>query len=127
MVGVPYRIGAMTYEPTLDWHYEAAGTASWYGPGFQGRRTANGDIFNQRTLTAAHPTLQLPSIVRVTNLDNGRSVTVLVNDRGPFVDDRLIDVSRHAAQMLGFLDHGTARVRIKLMEAASRALWKACG
>jgi len=125
-VGEPYQIDGITYFPQLEWHYNKTGTASWYGPGFHGRVTANGDIYDEMGMTAAHPTLQLPSVVQVTNLDNGRSVLVRVNDRGPFILGRMIDLSKRAARRLGFAKKGTARVRVKVMEEPSRMLWKAC-
>jgi rare lipoprotein A len=125
-VGGPYQIYGITYLPHMEWKYDKIGTASWYGPGFRGRVTANGDIYNEMGMTAAHPTLQLPSVVAVTNLDNGRSVVVRVNDRGPFLEGRMIDLSRKAARRLGFEKHGTARVRVKVLEESSRLLWRAC-
>jgi rare lipoprotein A len=100
--------------------YSAVGTASWYGPGFHGRRTAVGETFDMEALTAAHPTLPLPSTVRVTNLANQRSVTVRVNDRGPFVGGRVIDVSAKTARALGFYDRGLARVKIDYVGPARR-------
>jgi len=93
--------------------YSAVGTASWYGPGFHSRTTANGETFDMHALTAAHPTLPLHSTVRVTNLDNQRSVTVRVNDRGPYVGNRVIDVSAKTARTLGFYDRGLARVKVE--------------
>lgn len=92
--------------------YSTVGTASWYGPGFHGRTTANGETFDMHALTAAHPTLPLHSTVRVTNLDNHRSVTVRVNDRGPYAGGRVIDLSAKAAKVLGFYDRGLARVKV---------------
>lgn len=91
------------------------GLASWYGPGFHGRRTASGTLFDQAALTAAHPNLPFGSRVRVTNLANGRSVEVLINDRGPYVKPRIIDLSQAAAEALGFLDDGLTRVRLDLL------------
>lgn len=91
------------------------GLASWYGPGFHGRRTASGKRFDMAALTAAHPTLPFGSRVRVTNLANGRSVVVRINDRGPYVKPRIIDLSRAAAEALGFLDDGVTRVRLDLL------------
>ncbi len=112
MVGRPYRIAGKWYRPAVDNNYDQTGTASWYGPNFHGRLTANGEIFDQFALSAAHPTLPLPSYVRVQNLSNGRSITVRVNDRGPFANNRLIDLSRRSAEVLGFINAGTARVRV---------------
>jgi rare lipoprotein A len=91
------------------------GRASWYGPGLQGRKTASGEVFDQNELSAAHPTLQLLSLVRVTNLENGASVVVRINDRGPYRSKRIIDVSKRAAIQLGFLRQGTARVRLEVL------------
>jgi rare lipoprotein A len=96
------------------------GTASWYGPGFHGNRTANGEIYDQYELTAAHPSLPLGTHVMVTNLTNGRSVELRINDRGPFVDGRAIDLSYAAARVLGMIEPGTARVRIELLDAGTR-------
>jgi rare lipoprotein A len=100
----------------VDYAYDETGTASWYGEAFDGRPTANGEIFDLREVSAAHKTLQLPSIVEVTNLQNGRALKVRVNDRGPFAGDRIIDLSRRAAQLLGFERAGTAPVRVKIMK-----------
>ncbi|MGF1611441.1 MAG: septal ring lytic transglycosylase RlpA family protein [Kiloniellales bacterium] len=118
-VGNPYQIAGVWYYPKVDYNYDATGIASWYGPGFHGRQTANGEIFDQNSLSAAHPTLPMPSIVRVTNLENGRAVTVRVNDRGPFKHGRVIDMSRRGAQLLGFEQAGTARVRVQVLEEES--------
>lgn len=112
MVGQPYRVAGNWYRPQENPNYDETGIASWYGPNFHGRMTANGEVFDQFHLSAAHPTLPLPSYVRVQNLDNGRSVIVRVNDRGPFADDRLIDVSRKTAEVLGFINNGTAHVHV---------------
>src|ERR1700691_997206 len=103
-VGQPYKIDGVWYYPKADWSYDEKGVASWYGKPFHGRRTANGEIFNLHALSAAHRTLPMPVVVKVTNLDNGRSLKLRVNDRGPFVgtDDRIIDVSKRAAKLLGF-------------------------
>jgi rare lipoprotein A len=108
----PYTIDGVRYEPRVQENYSAVGTASWYGDPFHGRATANGEIYDQEAFTAAHPTLPLGTRVKVTNLANGRSVILTVNDRGPFVDDRLIDLSRMAARRLGFKDQGLAQVRV---------------
>lgn len=121
-VGKPYAINGIWYVPRVDYAYDATGVASWYGPGFDGQATANGETYDMNELTAAHKTLPMPSIVRVTNLDNGRSIKLRVNDRGPFVDGRIIDVSRRAAQLLGFYGAGTARVRVEIVADESRAL-----
>jgi rare lipoprotein A len=120
-VGRPYQIAGRWYYPEFDPRYERSGIASWYGDAFDGLATANGEVFDKDALTAAHPTLPLPSIVRVTNLDNGRSLDVRVNDRGPFVDDRLIDLSQGAARRLGFESAGLAPVSVKFMGLADDA------
>ncbi len=117
-VGNPYTIAGRIYTPAENPNYEAVGVASYYGRAFHGRKTANGEVFDMHALSAAHPTLPLPSYVRVTNLDNDRSVIVRVNDRGPFAHGRLIDVSRRAADMLGFVKTGTAKVRVQYIEVA---------
>ena len=117
-VGKPYKIAGEWYYPRENTKYDNIGTASWYGPKFQGRRTANGEIFDMNLLTAAHPTLPMPVMVQVTNLENGRSMKLRVNDRGPFKKNREIDLSRRAAETLGFKDKGTARVRVKYLHRA---------
>jgi len=117
-VGKPYKVAGRWYKPRHDENYDNTGLASWYGPNFHGRQTANGEIFDQNALTAAHPTLPLPSYVRVTNLENNRSIMVRVNDRGPFAYGREIDLSRRSADMLGFIQKGTARVRVKYVGRA---------
>jgi rare lipoprotein A len=118
-VGEPYRIAGKTYVPREEPHYSKVGVASWYGYDFHGRKTANGEIYDLNAVTAAHPTLPLPSYARVTNLDNGRSIMVRINDRGPFVDDRIIDVSRTVARKLDFEHEGTADVRVEYIGPAS--------
>ena len=117
-VGKPYKIAGEWYYPRENTKYDNIGIASWYGPKFQGRRTANGEIFDMNLLTAAHPTLPMPVMVQVTNLENGRSMKLRVNDRGPFKRNREIDLSRRAAEILGFKDKGTARVRVKYLHRA---------
>ena len=117
-VGKPYKIAGEWYYPRENTKYNNIGIASWYGPKFQGRRTANGEIFDMNLLTAAHPTLPMPVMVQVTNLENGRSMKLRVNDRGPFKKIREIDLSRRAAEILGFKDKGTARVRVKYLHRA---------
>lgn len=115
----PYKVAGKWYEPIRDPRgYEATGTASWYGPNFHGRLTANGEVFDRAGLSAAHPTLPLPSYVRVTNTSNGHSVVVRVNDRGPYMSSRMIDLSERAAGILGFQNAGTARVHIEFMGMA---------
>ena len=117
-VGRPYRISGRTYRPVREDNYDRTGIASWYGPNFHGRSTANGETFDQHAMTAAHTTLPIPSIVEVTNLDNGRSILVRVNDRGPFVDDRIIDLSRAAATELDYIGAGLAPVRVRYLGPA---------
>ena len=121
-VGKPYQIKGTWYHPAEDFGYEEVGMASWYGRQFHGKHTANGEIYDMNDMTAAHRTLPLPSVVRVTNLDNGRTVKLRVNDRGPFAHGRIIDVSRRAAQMLGFKNKGVTRVRVKIVADESMLL-----
>jgi rare lipoprotein A len=118
MVGRPYQVAGRWYTPRIDRDYDKTGKASWYGDAFHGRLTANGEIFDQNALSAAHPTLPLPSYMRVTNLENRTSLIVRVNDRGPFVRDRLIDLSKKSAQLLGFINKGVARVRVQYVGPA---------
>lgn len=121
-IGKPYKIGSVWYYPSVDYRYQETGIASWYGPKFHGKTTANGERFDQNNISAAHRTLPLPSMVRVTNLENGRALRVLVNDRGPFAHGRIIDLSRRAAQLLGFIANGTAKVRVEIIADESRRL-----
>ncbi|MBL8660357.1 MAG: septal ring lytic transglycosylase RlpA family protein [Rhodospirillales bacterium] len=121
-IGKPYTINGVWYRPAVDWDYVEEGVASWYGSAFHGRTTANGERFDMYDLSAAHRTLPLPSIVQVTNLENGRSLRLRVNDRGPFARSRIIDVSKTAAKALGFFDQGTARVRVQLVADESMRL-----
>jgi rare lipoprotein A len=111
-VGNPYTIGGREYVPQEDVNYSAVGMASWYGDDFHGRYTANGEVFDMNSISAAHKTLPLPSYVRVTNLANHKSLVVRVNDRGPYVGDRVIDLSVRSAQLLGFHGHGLAKVKL---------------
>ncbi len=119
-VGKPYRIAGELYHPRESYRHVETGMASWYGPNFHGKQTANGEIFNKYEMTAAHRTLQMPSIIRVTNLANGRNVILRVNDRGPFAKDRVLDVSERASEVLGFKNNGTTRVKIEVLEKESR-------
>ncbi len=112
MVGKPYTVAGKLYVPREDKNYSAVGTASWYGPSFHGRMTANGEVFDRESISVAHPTMPLPSYVRVTNTLNGRSIIARVNDRGPYHDDRLVDVSEQVATSLNFKHLGTARVKV---------------
>jgi rare lipoprotein A len=121
-VGQPYQVSGQWYYPKENYSYDETGIASWYGQGFHGERTANGEIFNKDELTAAHPTLPMPSLARVTNLDNGKSIVVRINDRGPFDKGRLIDLSERGAQLLGFHDQGTAKVRVQVLADESKAI-----
>ena len=121
-VGTPYQINGTWYYPRVDYDYSETGIASWYGPGFAGNLTANGEIYDPSAMTAAHRTLPMPSVVRVTNLENGRSLTLRINDRGPFARSRIIDVSQRAAALLGFERQGTAKVRVEIVEDESRRL-----
>src|ERR1700676_5504960 len=115
----PYQVKGVWYTPRVDYGYDETGTASWYGPGFDQQATADGEIYDMNQLSAAHKTLPLPSVVQVTNLQNGRSLRLRVNDRGPFVDGRIIDLSRRAAQLLGFETTGTASVRVRILKEDS--------
>jgi rare lipoprotein A len=117
-VGKPYMVGGQVYYPDDDKHYRAEGTASWYGEDFHGRLTANGEVYDLDGISAAHPTMPLPSYARVTNLSNGRSLVVRVNDRGPYHGNRVIDVSVKAAHLLGFHRRGTAHVRVEYVGPA---------
>lgn len=120
-VGDPYVVAGRTYVPREDPNYSAIGYASWYGEDFHGRYTANHEIFDEHAISAAHPTLPLPSYARVTNLKNHRSIVVRVNDRGPYVDNRLIDVSVRTAKLLGFYGHGLAKVKVEYLGRAPLA------
>ena len=117
-VGNPYSVSGQMYYPVREDNYDQIGIGSWYGPNFHGRATANGEIFDQNLMTAAHTTLPIPSIAEVTNLENGRSIIVRINDRGPFVDDRIIDLSRAAATELDYIGRGLARVRVRYLGPA---------
>jgi rare lipoprotein A len=117
-VGKPYTVAGRVYVPEEDPNYRAEGMASWYGDDFHGRLTANGEVFDMTSLTAAHPTLPIPSYARVTNVRNGKSLIVRVNDRGPYHGNRLIDVSNKAAELLEFRSNGVARVRVEYVGRA---------
>jgi rare lipoprotein A len=117
-VGKPYTVGGRVYVPEEDTNYREEGMASWYGDDFHGRLTANGEVFDMASLTAAHPTLPMPCYARVTNLGNGKSLIVRVNDRGPYHGNRLIDVSNKAAELLEFKGNGVARVRVEYVARA---------
>ncbi|MFC5586102.1 septal ring lytic transglycosylase RlpA family protein [Nitratireductor kimnyeongensis] len=117
-VGKPYQIKGRWYHPKEDPDYEKVGAASWYGDAFHGRLTANGEIYDMTHLTAAHPTMPLPSYARVTNMNNGSSVLVRVNDRGPFAHNRIIDLSKRAAQLLDYQSAGVAQVKVEYVGPA---------
>ncbi len=121
-IGAPYEIKEIWYYPKRDLTYEETGIASWYGEKFHGKLTANGEIFNKDFISAAHKTLPMPSMVRVTNLDNGNVLNVRINDRGPYIHGRIIDLSEKAADLLGFKGVGTARVRVKILVEKSLLL-----
>lgn len=112
-VGAPYQVGGRWYKPREQPDYDRVGIASWYGSDFHGRKTANGEIFDMHALTAAHPTLPMPSYAYVTNLSNNRTILVRINDRGPYVGDRMVDLSKASARALGLLSGGTGRVRVR--------------
>ncbi len=114
-IGNPYQLFGVSYVPQNYEDFEEIGIASWYGDAFHGKLTANGETYNMEELTAAHPTLPLPSVARITNLKNGKSVIVRVNDRGPFSKNRVIDVSEKTADILGFKDRGTTEVKVELL------------
>ncbi|MBI4969471.1 MAG: septal ring lytic transglycosylase RlpA family protein [Rhodospirillales bacterium] len=121
-VGNAYQINGVWYYPAEDYDYDETGIASWYGPGFHGKNTANGESYDMNDVTAAHRTLPMPSLVRVTNLENGRALVVRINDRGPYANGRIIDLSRRSAQLLGIDRQGTAKVRVQILAEESRKL-----
>ncbi|QDO99075.1 septal ring lytic transglycosylase RlpA family protein [Ferrovibrio terrae] len=120
-VGNPYQINGVWYYPKEDPNYDETGIGSWYGEQFHGKATANGEIFDMNEVTAAHPTLPMPSLVRVTNLENGRTIVVRMNDRGPYANGRVIDLSRRSAQLIGYERQGTAKVRVQYIGPAPLA------
>jgi rare lipoprotein A len=117
-VGNPYQINGVWYYPKEDPSYDETGIGSWYGEQFHAKTTANGETFDMNEVTAAHPTLPMPSLVRVTNMENGRTIVVRVNDRGPYANGRVIDLSRRSAQLLGYERQGTAKVRVQYVGPA---------
>jgi rare lipoprotein A len=117
-IGRPYELNGRTYVPAEDPNYRSEGIASWYGPDFHGKSTANGETFDMNGISAAHPTLPMPSYLRVTNLANGRSIIVRINDRGPYAKERVTDLSVGAAKALGYYEQGLARVRIEYVGRA---------
>jgi rare lipoprotein A len=120
-VGNPYEINGIKYKPQVQPNYDSVGIASWYGDDFHGNITSNGEVFDKQELTAAHATLPMPSFVEVTNLENGNKIVVRVNDRGPFKSGRIIDLSERAAELLGFKNKGTAKVRVKVLDVNANA------
>ena len=123
-IGKKYNVRGKYYYPQKDLNYNKTGIASWYGPKFHGKLTANGEIYNQYALTAAHKTLPLPSAVKVTNLKNNKSIVLRINDRGPFVNDRIIDLSSKAADILDLKREGTGLVRVQILREKSLYLEK---
>ena len=121
-IGNPYLIDGVSYYPHEDYSYSEVGIASWYGPNFHGGKTSNGEVFDETKFTAAHRTLPMPSLVKVTNLENGTSINVKVNDRGPYARDRILDLSSAAADVLGVKQKGTARVKVEILPEQSKHL-----
>ncbi len=119
-VGKPYQIAGVWYYPKENFSYDETGLASWYGDKFHGRNTANGEVYDQTQLTAAHKTLPMPVMARVTNLENGKQIVVRINDRGPFVRGRIIDLSSRAAELLDFRNDGVAKVRVEYIGKANK-------
>src|SRR5216117_2383743 len=117
-VGKPYTVAGRVYVPEEDVNYQQEGMASWYGDDFHGRLTANGEVYDMEAISAAHPTMPMPSYARVTNMSTRKSLIVRINDRGPYHANREIDLSSRAADLLGFRNHGTARVRIEYVGPA---------
>lgn len=126
-IGKPYTIMGQTYYPHIDEDYEEIGMASWYGSDFHNKKTSNGETYNMNDFTAAHRTLPMPSMVRITNLENGRSIKVRVNDRGPFVKNRIIDVSKRVAQELKFHTQGVTRVKVEYLKDETEKMLKEYG
>ncbi len=126
-VGKSYKIKDVKYTPKSNFSYKEEGLASWYGPGFDGKKTANGETFDMESISAAHKTLQMPCVAKVTNLENGKVLMVRINDRGPFhKDNRIIDLSKAAAEKLGFKEKGVAKVRVEVMTEESIQLAANC-
>ncbi|MCC6468173.1 MAG: septal ring lytic transglycosylase RlpA family protein [Alphaproteobacteria bacterium] len=124
-VGDPYQIDGTWYYPKEDFQLVETGIASWYGADFHGKPTANGEVYDMNAVSAAHRTLQMPAVVRVTNLENGRSLVLRVNDRGPFARGRIIDLSKRSAELLGVYEVGTAKVRVEVLSDASQSVKEA--
>lgn len=125
-VGSPYKVNNVTYKPKETKRHHEVGMASWYGAryGFHGKKTANGDKYNKEMLTAAHRTLPLPSLIKITNLGNKKSLIVMANDRGPFRKDRVVDVSERAASLLGFKNQGVAKVKVEYLHHETQEFLK---
>ena len=119
-IGKPYQIAGIWYYPKEDFSYNETGLASWYGDKFHGKKTANGEVYDQMQMTAAHKTLPMPVMARVTNLENGKQIVVRINDRGPFVRGRIIDLSSRAAEVLDFRNSGVAKVRVEYIGKADK-------
>lgn len=126
-VGKPYTVLGQTYYPKEDDNYKEIGMASWYGSDFHDKKTANGETYNMNDYTAAHRTLPMPCIVKVTNLENGKSVNVRINDRGPFVKNRIIDVSKKAAKKLDFHEQGTTKIKVEFLKKETNKLLEKYG
>ena len=126
-IGKPYTIMGQTYYPHIDEDYEEIGMASWYGSDFHNKKTSNGETYNMNDFTAAHRTLPMPSMVRITNLENGRSIKVRINDRGPFVKNRIIDVSKRVAQELKFHTQGVTKVKVEYLKDETEKMLKEYG
>ena len=126
-VGKPYTVLGQTYYPREQPNYKEVGMASWYGSDFHNKKTANGETYNMNDYTAAHRTLPLPSMVKITNLENGKSVKVRVNDRGPFAKGRIIDVSKKVAKKLDFHHQGTTRVKVEFLAEDTEIMLKEYG
>ncbi len=126
-IGKPYTVLGQTYYPREEPDYEEVGMASWYGSDFHNKRTANGERYNMNDYTAAHRTLPMPCMVKVTNLENGKSVKVRINDRGPFAKNRIIDVSKKVAKKLDFHEQGTTKVKVEYLKEESEELLKEYG
>jgi rare lipoprotein A len=122
-VGASYKIKGKLYKPKEDEKYKEVGYASWYGPKFHNKLTANGEIFDRHDISAAHRTLPMPCMVRVTNLENGKTLLVRVNDRGPFEDGRILDLSERAADLLGFRDKGVAKIKVEFDKVQTAKLF----
>lgn len=122
IAGPPYQANGTWYVPTPEPDYDEVGTASWYGADFEGKPTSNGEVFDRSSITAAHPTLPIPCLVQVTNLENGRQLVVRINDRGPFVAERVIDLSEKAAELLAFHRIGVTSVRVRYLGPAPTLL-----